>query len=183
MATEFQFKVNLPKEFKQAANMFPKSGSAILNRKAKEVRTLMAKEVPQEFNVKAGDVRSKISLRNASPNNLKAVVQIRSNNFSLTQFLVSKKPTLHQEGVLVQVKRGKFTFLQSRTFVNNIKGKIAVLQRVGASRLPIQYRKSVSPATIFSSRSLKEKVSNFVNSTLPNDLAKTIKAFRILGRE
>lgn len=183
MATELKLTVKLPADFKQAANMFPKAGSAVLNRTAQGAVTLLAREIPKQWNIRSSDVRSKITLRRASVNNLRAVIEINSKNFSLSRFMKNKAATTRRQPVVVEVKKGKRTTLTNRTFVNTVRGNLAVLQRSGEERLPFKYRQSVSAWLIFSSKEMKEKLSKFVDETIRKELPRVIEVFRKTGRE
>lgn len=171
-------KIKLPKELRQAAETFPKAGSAVLNRTVRECRTLISREVPKEWNVKASDVREKIRLENATKNKLSAKIIITSKNFPVIQFVKNPKPTVRQEPVIVEVKRGKKTQLTTRTFIQNVKGQLGVFQRVGKQREPFKYRQYIKATLLFNSRSLREKLNEFVSERIKKELPRLINVFQ-----
>lgn len=179
----FNIKVTLPKEIREAANRFPKAASAVLNRTATECRTFISREVPKEWNVKTSEVRENIKVQKASSNNLTAKLIITSKNFPVIRFVKNPKPTIRREPVIVEVKRGKRTELRTRTFIQEVKGKLGVFQRVGEQREPFKYRKYISAGLIFNSQNLRNALKIFAEEKIKTNLPKTIKAFLELGRE
>ncbi|MBM7580012.1 phage tail protein [Jeotgalibacillus terrae] len=115
----------------------PNAISAALNRAMNTVATNISKEIRQEYNIKAGDIKETLSKTRASRTNMNAIVSSRGNLIPLDRFKVTPKNPSPKRKAPIRVgvkKGGKKTLLGA--FVADINGN-KVFRRQGKKRLPI----------------------------------------------
>jgi hypothetical protein len=150
-----------------------------MNRTLDQARTRMQREITSEFNVSAGYVRERLSVRRAfgggrleiSASLIGGKGSKRSANIIA---FVEKSVTLAQarkrakDGTLqvlrVKVKRGSTKPLPG-AFIGN-KGR-TVFKRVGKKRLPIEAVRTIDVAQMFNTKRINEVVLAAINAKLP----------------
>lgn len=128
---------DVQKRLGQFEKKAPQAISSALNRALTNVASNISKEVRQDYNIKAADVKETLIKTKASRQNLNAIVRSRGNLIPLDRFKVSpKKPAPKRKApIKVGVKKNGVKPI-SGAFVADISG-VKVFQRQGKQRLPI----------------------------------------------
>lgn len=172
-----------------------------LNRTAEKARAEIARALPQEYAVKAAEVRSAISLRKASGEKLSAVVEIfgsakkRGRSLNLIHFLAAVQSAGKayrtrgargnrkalaaldsQIGFLIK-KAGGLKKIEG-AFIGN-KGR-TIFRRIGKARLPIEPLQVIGFSQMFASRRMSSRVMAKINADLPVEIERAIA--RVLAR-
>lgn len=173
----------------------PKVLQPALNKVAEKARAEINRAIPQEFNVKAAEVRNAVDLRRASGGNLQAVITVfgssrkRGRSLNLIHFLQTvvqagqqiklrgakgKKSDLaalqKQLGFLIK-KGGGIKAIQG-AFVGN-KGR-TIFARVGAARLPIKPLQVIGFSQMFKSRRIEQRVVRKIAAELPVEVDRAL---------
>jgi hypothetical protein len=162
-----------------------------INKVAEKARAEINRAIPEEFAVKAGEVRNAINLRKARSGNLEAVIEIfgsarkRGRSLNLIHFLAAvrglavrgkraKKKDLvaldQQLGFLIK-KAGGLKRIEG-AFIGN-KGR-TVFRRTGKGRLPIEPVQVIGFSQMFSSRRISKRVMDKINAELPVEIDRAL---------
>jgi hypothetical protein len=166
-----------------------------INKVAEKARAEINRAIPQEYAVKASEVRSAINLRKASSGKLEAVLDIfgsakkRGRSLNLIHFLAAvqaagkahavrgkrlKKSDMaaldRQLGFLIK-KAGGIKKLDG-AFVGN-KGR-TVFRRTGKDRLPIEPLQVIGISQMFSSRKISQRVLDKINAEFPVEIERAL---------
>jgi hypothetical protein len=167
-----------------------------INKVAEKARAEINRAIPEEFNVKASEVRNAIDLRRARSGSLEAVLTIfgsktkRGRSLNLIHFLAAvqaagraikvrgakgKKSELaalqKQLGFLIK-KGGGLKKIQG-AFVGN-KGR-TIFIREGRERLPIKPLQVIGFSQMFNSKRINQRVMDKVRQELPVEVDRAIK--------
>ena len=150
-----------------------------MNRTLDQARTRMQREITSEFNVSAGYVRERLTVRRAfAGGRIEISAELiggkgKKRAANIIAF-VERSVTLAQarkrakDGTLqvlrVKVKRGSTKPLPG-AFIGN-KGR-TVFRRVGKKRLPIEPVQTIDVAQMFNTRRINEVVLATINARLP----------------
>lgn len=150
-----------------------------MNRTLDQARTRMQREITSEFNVSAGYVRERLTVRRAfAGSRIEISAELiggkgKKRAANIIAF-VERSVTLAQarkrakDGTLqvlrVKVKRGSTKPLPG-AFIGN-KGR-TVFRRVGKKRLPIEPVQTIDVAQMFNTRRINEVVLATINARLP----------------
>ncbi len=172
-----------------------------INRVAEKARAEIHRAIPQEFAVKAAEVRNAITVRKARAGTLEARIEIfgstkkRGRSLNLTHFLAAvqaagtsvktrgSRATKRQLAAL----SGQLGFLIKRSggiktlagaFVGN-KGR-TVFRRTGNARLPIEPLQVIGFSQMFASRRISSRIMAKINADLPIEIDRAIA--RALGQ-
>ena len=167
-----------------------------INKVAEKARAEINRAIPQEFNVKASEVRNAIDLRKAAGNRLQAQISIfgsasrRGRSMNLIHFLAA----VQAAGRAVKVRGGKgnkrdLAALQAQlgflikkggglkkiqgAFVGN-KGR-TIFIREGKGRLPIKPLQVIGFSQMFNSKRISNRVIDKINQDLPVEVDRAIK--------
>lgn len=162
-----------------------------INKVAEKARAEINRAIPEEFAVKAGEMRNAINLRKARSGNLEAVIEIfgsarkRGRSLNLIHFLAAvrglavrgnraKKKDLaaldQQLGFLIK-KAGGIKRIEG-AFIGN-KGR-TVFRRTGSGRLPIEPVQVIGFSQMFSSRRISKRVMDKINAELPVEIDRAL---------
>lgn len=171
-----------------------------INKVAEKARAEINRAIPEEYAVKASEVRSAINLRKASRGRLEAVIEIfgsarkRGRSLNLVHFLAA----VHAAGRAHKVRGAKATrkdlaaldrelgFLIKRAgglkkiagaFVGN-KGR-TIFRRIGSGRLPIEPMQVIGFSQMFNSRRINQRIMDKINAEMPVEID---RALRLLMR-
>jgi hypothetical protein len=167
-----------------------------INKVAEKARAEINRAIPEEFNVKASEVRNAIDLRRARSGSLEAVLTIfgsktkRGRSLNLIHFLAAvqaagraikvrgakgKKSELaalqKQLGFLIK-KGGGLKKIQG-AFVGN-KGR-TIFIREGRERLPIKPLQVIGFSQMFNSKRINQRVMDKIRQELPVEVDRAIK--------
>lgn len=178
------------------ADLQPKVLQPALNKMADKVKADLARAIPEEYMVKASEVRSAVEVRRASSGSLQAVVTIfgssskRGRSMNLIHFLAvvqaagraiklrgakGKKSELdalqRQLGFLI--KKGGSLKRITGAFVGN-KGR-TIFQRVGRERLPIKPAQVIGFSQMFKSRKIERRILETISREMPVEIDRALK--------
>lgn len=167
-----------------------------INKTAEKARAEINRAIPEEFNVKAGEVRQAIEIRKAGGGRLEAVVSVfgsrskRGRSMNLIHFLAAvqaagramkvrgakgKKAELaaleRQLGFLI--KRGGGLKRIEGAFISN-KGR-TIFRRAGLERLPIEPLQVIGFAQMFNSKRINQRVMEKLDQDLLTEVDRAIK--------
>lgn len=163
-----------------------------INKVAEKARAEINRAIPQEYAVKASEVRSAINLRRASKGRLEAVIEIfgsakkRGRSLNLIHFLAAVR------GLAVRGKRAKkgdlaaldqqLGFLIKKAgglkkidgaFIGN-KGR-TIFKRTGKSRLPIEPVQVIGFSQMFASKKISKRVIDKINADFPAEVERALR--------
>lgn len=174
----------------------PKVIQPALNKMADKVKADLARAIPEEFNVKAAEVRSAVDIRRARSSSLDAVVTIfgsaskRGRSMNLIHFLAAVQAT----GRAIKVrgakgKKSELAALQKQlgflikkggglkkiegAFLGN-KGR-TIFMRVGNDRLPIKPVQVIGFSQMFKSRKIERRILDTIGREMPIEIDRAIK--------
>lgn len=180
--------------------MQPKVIGPAINKVAEKARAEINRAIPQEFNVKATEVRNAIDLRRANSGRLEAVISVfgsktrRGRSMNMIHFLAAiqaigkaiktrggkgKKSELAalQKQLGFLIKKGGGLKKIEGAFVGN-KGR-TIFMREGKARLPIKPVQVIGIAQMFRSKRIEGRVMKKIQDELPIEVDRAIK--RLLG--
>jgi len=174
-----------------------------INKVAAKARAEINRAIPQEFNVKASEVRNAIELRQARGGRLEASLSVfgsarrKGRSLNMIHFLAAvqaagqamktrgakgKKSELEalrkQIGFLV--KKGTAIKKIDGAFVGN-RGR-TVFMRDGNARLPIKPVQVIGFGQMFNSRRINRRVLDKINQELPVEVERALKMMLERGR-
>lgn len=167
-----------------------------LNKVAEKARAEINRAIPQEFAVKASEVRNAVEIRKARGNNLEAVISIfgssrkRGRSMNMIHFLAAvqaagqafkvrgKRLTKADQAALQKqlgflIKRGGGIKKIEGAFLGN-KGR-TVFMREGKGRLPIKPVQVIGFSQMFNSKRISSRVMQKINDDLPVEVDRAIK--------
>lgn len=179
MPGKLKHSYTLPKELIEMSDMFPKASSAALNRVVRSARTQVSRDIRDVYNMKARDVSRVITVSQSSPKRLIAILKTAGRNIPLIFFDAKQKNI----GVSVKIKRGARKTIRGAFLATMPSGHTGVFMRKGKGRLPIKELRTIGLPAMFNSKLIREKLIQFIGQNLGNEVTRTVKAFRQLGRE
>ncbi|MCT2347125.1 phage tail protein [Niallia taxi] len=131
-----------------------------LNRAMNTVAASVTREVRQEYNIKAGDVRSTLNKTRASKSTLSAIVTSRGQVIPIDRFKVSPKTVQprRKKPIKIAVKKGSSLRAVKGPFVVNING-IKVFRREGKKRLPVSRVMGPSVPQMIGNEEVRNKIN------------------------
>ena len=177
-----------------------KATVAALNKVGPKARTEMTRAITDEYNIQRSEVVSRLSLKGASVNNLRVVLDPfasghRGRSMNLIHFLerkvsmaVARKRAragaLFTRGVNGQmlpvlyfkIKRNEPAKPIPGTFIGN-HGR-TVFVRVGKSRLPIEAKSTIGVPQMIDTKAITQRVLDRVNRELPVEFERAIDLIR-----
>ncbi|PAQ15067.1 hypothetical protein CD798_08470 [Bacillaceae bacterium SAOS 7] len=158
----------------------PQVISAALNRAMTNVASNVSKEVRQQYNIKAGDIKDTLEKTRSTKSSLSAVVGSKGNLVPLDRFKVSprKVSPKRKTPIKVGVKKNGMKPLGS-AFVGDISG-IKVIKRRNKKRLPIARLFGPSVPQMVGNEVIVEKINQEGQETFYRRLDHEIN--RILDR-
>jgi hypothetical protein len=174
----------------------PKVIQPALNKVAAKVKAELARAIPEEYNVKAGEVRSAVDIRTARSGNLEAVISIfgsgskRGRSMNMIRFLAAfqaagqaiklrgakgKKSELAalQKQLGFLIKKGGGLKKIEGAFVGN-KGR-TIFMREGKGRLPIKPVQVIGFAQMFKSRKIERRILDKIAADLPVEIDRALQ--------
>ena len=167
-----------------------------INKVADKARAEINRAIPQEYNVKASEVRNAVTLRRAQAGRLEAVISVfgsarkRGRSMNLIHFL----QTVVQAGEQIKLRGGKgkkseMAALQKQlgflikkggglkkiegAFVGN-KGR-TIFIREGKARLPIKPLQVIGFSQMFKSRKIEQRIMEKIAAEFPVEIDRAIK--------
>lgn len=171
-----------------------------LNRTAEKARAELARAIPEEYAVRAAEVRNAVSLRKARSGNLEATITVfgstsrRGRSMNLIHFLAA----VQQAGKAMKTRGAKASkadlsalnrqlgFLIKRggglkkidgAFVGN-HGR-TIFRRIGKARLPIEPLQVIGFSQMFSSRKISTRIMTKIDADLLIEINRSIA--RLMG--
>lgn len=184
-----------------ASDLRPKVLGPAINKVAEKARAEINRAIPQEYAVKASEVRNAVSLRKARSGNLEATISVfgstsrRGRSMNLIHFLAAVQQAgkaIKKRGVKASkadlsalnrqlgflIKRGGGLKKIDGAFVGN-NGR-TIFRRIGKARLPIEPLQVIGFSQMFSSRRISERVLAKIKADLLIEVERSIT--RILSR-
>jgi hypothetical protein len=167
-----------------------------INKVADKARAEINRAIPQEYNVKASEVRNAVTLRRAQAGRLEAVISVfgsarkRGRSMNLIHFL----QTVVQAGEQIKLrgakgKKSEMAALQKQlgflikkggglkkiegAFVGN-KGR-TIFRRTGNARLPIEPLQVIGFSQMFKSRKIEQRIMEKIAAEFPVEIDRAIK--------
>lgn len=173
-----------------------------LNKVAEKARAEINRAIPQEFAVKASEVRNAVEIRKARGDKLEAVLSIfgssskRGRSLNMIHFLAAvqaagqafktrgKKLTKADRAALQLqlgfiIKKGGGMKKLEGAFLGN-KGR-TVFVREGKGRLPIKPAQVIGFSQMFNSKRISSRVMQKINDDLPTEVDRAIKMLMAKG--
>ena len=183
-----------------ASDLQPKVLGPAINKVAEKARAEISRAIPQEYAVKASEVRNAVSLRKARSGNLEATITVfgstsrRGRSMNLIHFLAA----VQQAGKAMKTRGAKASkadlsalnrqlgFLIKRggglrkidgAFVGN-QGR-TIFRRTGKARLPIEPLQVIGFSQMFSSRKISTRIMTKIDADLLIEINRSIA--RLMG--
>ena len=177
-------------------DMQPKVLQPAINKVADKAKAEINRAIPEEYNVKASEVRNAVTLRRAQSGRLEAVIEVfgsarkRGRSLNLIHFLQTvvqagqqiklrgakgKKSELAalQQQLGFLIKRGGGLKKIEGAFVGN-KGR-TIFRRVGQARLPIEPLQVIGFSQMFKSRKIERRIMDKIYAEFPVEVDRAIK--------
>ena len=177
-------------------DMQPKVLQPAINKVAAKAKAEINRAIPEEYNVKASEVRNAVTLRRAQSGRLEAVIEVfgsarkRGRSLNLIHFLQTvvqagqqiklrgakgKKSELAalQQQLGFLIKRGGGLKKIEGAFVGN-KGR-TIFRRVGQARLPIEPLQVIGFSQMFKSRKIERRIMDKIYAEFPVEVDRAIK--------
>ncbi len=183
-----------------ASDLQPKVLGPAINKVAEKARAEISRAIPQEFAVKASEVRNAVTLRKARSGNLEATITVfgstsrRGRSMNLIHFLAA----VQQAGKAMKTRGAKASkadlsalnrqlgFLIKRggglkkidgAFVGN-HGR-TIFRRIRKARLPIEPLQVIGFSQMFSSRKISTRIMTKIDADLLIEINRSIA--RLMG--
>jgi hypothetical protein len=183
-----------------ASDLQPKVLGPAINKVAEKARAEISRAIPQEFAVKASEVRNAVTLRKARSGDIEATVTVfgstsrRGRSMNLIHFLSA----VQQAGKAMKTRGAKASkadlsalnrqlgFLIKRAgglrkidgaFVGN-QGR-TIFRRTGKARLPIEPLQVIGFSQMFSSRKISTRIMTKIDADLLIEINRSIA--RLMG--
>lgn len=153
-----------------------------INDAARYGRTHAGREIRKVWNIKADRVRKEIkAIKLARPGDMEARIQAKGRPISLIHFgakgrrgaitttatrSTRGKRAARNQGVTVQIEKGKRTTLRSAFIATTKNGYIGVFERLGQRRLPVANKASVTTATMLGQDRVYNPVRKLIDDRL-----------------
>lgn len=159
----------LGKNFKKAPSVI----SRALNRAAEATKTKAIREVTQNYFLKSGDIRPKMTTYKSSTTRLRASVIAKDNKMPLEKFKISpSKPRPKNPPVLkVGVKKPGLKDFKGAFVIPNLK----IYERVGKPRYPIKRMYGPAVPQILNGEKMRYEIQNESYQTYHRRLDHEIK--------
>ena len=178
-----------------ASDLQPKVLGPAINKVAEKARAEISRAIPQEFAVKASEVRNAVSLRKARSGDIEATITVfgstsrRGRSMNLIHFLAA----VQQAGKAMKTRGAKASkadlsalnrqlgFLIKRggglkkiegAFVGN-QGR-TIFRRIGKARLPIEPLQVIGFSQMFSSRKISTRIMTKIDADLLIEINRSI---------
>lgn len=178
------------------SDLRPRVLQPAINKVAEKARAEIARALPQEFAVKAAEVRSAVDLRRASSGRVEAVLTVfgsakrKGRSLNLIHFLAAvqmagqafkvrgAKATKKDLAMLDQqlgfiIKRAGGMKRLDGVFLGN-KGR-TIFRRVGRARLPIEPVQVIGFSQMFNSRRISQRVIDKINTEMPVEVERALR--------
>jgi hypothetical protein len=138
-----------------------------LNRVAEAARTDMSREIRREFNLTAGYVRQRLSVRRASANSaLRLTAELRGGDGKKRSAnVIAFQARQTGKGVAVKIKREGGRKVITNAFIAN-QGR-TVFIRTGAKRLPIVAVQTIDVPQMFNTQRIQRAVVAAIERKFP----------------
>ena len=183
-----------------ASDLQPKVLGPAINKVAEKARAEISRAIPQEFAVKASEVRNAVSLRKARSGDIEATITVfgstsrRGRSMNLIHFLAAVQQagkTIKKRGVKASkadlsalnrqlgflIKRGGGLKKIEGAFVGN-QGR-TIFRREGKARLPIEPLQVIGFSQMFSSRKISTRIMTKIDADLLIEINRSIA--RLMG--
>jgi hypothetical protein len=174
----------------------PKVLQPAINKVAAKAVAEINRAIPQEYAVKAGDVRNAVSLRRARSGQLEAVIDIfgsarkRGRSLNLIHFLAAvqaagraykMRGTKANKKDLAGLDRQLGFIIKKAGGVKKINGAFignkgrTIFRRVGSGRFPIEPLQVIGFSQMFNSRRIRQRVLDKINTEMPVEVDRALR--------
>jgi hypothetical protein len=184
-----------------ASDLRPKVLGPAINKVAEKARAEINRAIPQEFAVKASEVRNAVSLRKARSGDIEARITVfgstsrRGRSMNLIHFLaavqqagkaIKKRGVKASKADLSALNRQLGFLIKRAGGLKKIDGAFVgndgrtIFRRIGKARLPIEPLQVIGFSQMFSSRRISERVLAKIKADLLIEVERSIT--RLLSR-
>jgi hypothetical protein len=184
-----------------ASDLQPKVLGPAINKVAEKARAEINRAIPQEFAVKASEVRNAVSLRKARSGDIEARITVfgstsrRGRSMNLIHFLaavqqagkaIKKRGVKASKADLSALNRQLGFLIKRAGGLKKIDGAFVgndgrtIFRRIGKARLPIEPLQVIGFSQMFSSRRISERVLAKIKADLLIEVERSIT--RLLSR-
>jgi hypothetical protein len=184
-----------------ASDLQPKVLGPAINKVAEKARAEISRAIPQEFAVKASEVRNAVSLRKARSGDIEARITVfgstsrRGRSMNLIHFLaavqqagkaIKKRGVKASKADLSALNRQLGFLIKRAGGLKKIDGAFVgndgrtIFRRIGKARLPIEPLQVIGFSQMFSSRRISERVLAKIKADLLIEVERSIT--RLLSR-
>ena len=137
----------------------PKAASAAINRTITFTNKKVSQEVRKIYNVKAGDIKSTIKIKRATPSNLSGEINSNGKRLTLKRFSRTNK-WKRGKPIKVKVKKtgAKVVNTSPKAFMTSLNGNGQILKRKGASQYPVEVLHTLSIPQMISNTEVSDSV-------------------------
>lgn len=147
--------------------------SSAMNKVLKSVKTLVSTEIRKRYNVSKAVLDERLDLFEGRIKNLQAELTIGGKSVSLSYFgarqtlgnqsITRTKTTLKKshaanQGVQVEVIKGRRTLIKSAWLQQLWTGHVGILKRMGKGRYPIMVKSAISIASMFEQTDINDAI-------------------------
>lgn len=169
----------------------PKVLQPAINKVADKARAEINRAIPQEYSVKASEVRNAINLRRAYSGRLEAVIEIfgssrkKGRSMNMIHFLAAvrglavrgAKANKKERAAIEQqlgflIKRGGGLKKIEGAFIGN-KGR-TIFMRKGKARLPIEPMQVIGFSQMFASRKISRRILDKIRTEFPIEIDRAL---------
>lgn len=179
----------------------PKALQPAINKVAAKAIAEINRAIPQEYAVKASEVRNAIIFRRASADKIEAVITIfgsahtRGRSLNLIHFLAA----VQQAGRAFKTRGAKATkkdlaaldqqlgfIIKKAGGIKKIDGAFlgnkgrTIFRRVGKGRLPLEPVQVIGFSQMFNSRRINQRIIDKINTEMPVEIERALKM--LMGR-
>ena len=184
-----------------ASDLRPKVLGPAINKVAEKARAEINRAIPQEFAVKASEVRNAVSLRKARSGDIEATITVfgstsrRGRSMNLIHFLaavqqagkaIKKRGVKASKADLSALNRQLGFLIKRAGGLKKIDGAFVgndgrtIFRRIGKARLPIEPLQVIGFSQMFASRRISERVLTKIKADLLIEVERSIT--RLLSR-
>ncbi len=186
MSLKYGITVRFDDDVKKLAQQFPRAAVAVLNRGVQSSQKVVTDKLASEYNLTKKTIRSRIYVRKANIKSLWATIRFSQKGINPFLFLKSKKPTVHREPVILEIKKGTSTYVGNKFFTNigRQTGLLRVMtQPAGNPRSQLALMRYIKGDAVFKTTEIVPTIKNFVEPYLARELPRVVEVWFKTGRE
>lgn len=150
---------NTLKKLDKFPKQVPKAASAAINRTITFTNKKVSQEVRKIYNIKAGDIKSSIKIKKATPSNLSGEINSSGRRLTLKRFSKTNK-WKRGKPIKVKVKKtgAKVVNTSPKAFMTSLNGNGQILKRKGSSQYPVEVLHTLSVPQMISNVKVSDVV-------------------------